>query len=901
MPRVITPFEQFFDGEGNPLTEGYLQFTVSGTNATDKDTFADVNETIPNANPLALDAEGRCPNAFGTGSYRVTVFTKEGEQISQKDPVEGAEPPDSFPAWDAVSVYSVPNVVIGDDLNMYRTLINSNQDNDPLTEDEFWERVEFEQFYNEYRAYDKYDRCIDSVGESYISKVIGNTGNTPASSPDYWQKSQSVITYILSRYTDLETAISEIGTSLVELWVDQDDFSDATVPANITLRFIPGNLLYGTVYHYGGVIASETQQIVATTGTLIFGSSSDAEQPKVSVVHGEWYGMVGDNSTDNTTAFENAVIGCADRNTIKLGHGTFLVNNFDLQNTDPIESRISIIGSGQPIWHQSDSEVNTIYFGTTLKANSGQTGVFAKFSGTTVALGAQGPLQIKDIGFVGASGTTQVVMFENVSRGIEFENIAVSTHEDATACGGVDVLNCWRIDAKNVVLRHNAANGAYGTTSTGIGLWVHNYANVVGFADGNNQMIWDNITCNYFGTGAKIGGDNSTQLKSRFLGGIAFRGGAFQFSNEANIWVGSGVENVNFTSVHTEKSGLTWAGGSYSLYTEGAVGVYISYNARGVTFTNCDSHQDSGRDGETTTNKAIYIDKINTGDDKGVRDVVIDNWCFSDVGNYGVYVEAGDVVGPITVVNSTFNAWDDGAGVAIHSDIDLITASFATSSNVFEWGGTSFDTVLEGAANIKASPKYGLDTVDVTATALSIPISRVGSTFTNIGATNTVVLTLPLAIERHLADGPLRFRFMKVDPYYLMIAPSSGDLIQYKVTDSEFYRAGGRTLAFTSGGSARIAAGDIITGAISGATAKVSFVELASGAWGDGNAVGTLTIYAQTGTFQAENLNIGATTNVATIAENSTHLEEILELEAIDDTNWIILNEIGPWETFVTP
>jgi len=651
------------------------------------------------------------------------------------------------------------------------------------------------------------------------------------------------------------------------------------------------------IYHYGEIVVGDNQAFISGDGNFIFGNSGTSNQPKVDQVHGEWYGMAGDNSTDNTSMFGKAKIGCADRNTIKLGHGTFLMDNFDFANTANAQSRVSIIGSGQPVWHQSGSGINTVFFGTTLKANSDQTGVFAKVSGTTVALGAQGPIQIKDIGFVGASGTTQVVMFENVSRGIEFENIAVSTHEDATACNGIDVLNCWRIDAKNVVLRHNAANGAYGTVSTGTGLWIHNYANVAGFADGINQMIWDNVTCNYFGIGAKVGSDNSFDSKSRFIGCIAFKGGAFQFSNEANIWVGSGVEGLNFTAVHTEKSGLNWGGADYDTYTEGAVGVYVSYNARGVTFTNCDSHQDSGRDGETTTNKAIYIDKINTGDDKGVRNIVIDNWYFSDVGNYGVYAEAGEVVGPITVKNCTFNAWDDGAGVAIHSDVDQITASFTESANVFEWDGTSFDTNIEGALNIKSSPIYSLDTVDVTASTLSIPITRVGVTYTNSGNAGTLSLTLPTAADRHLADGPLRYRFLKSDPQILRIAPASGETIQYKVDDSEFYRASGKTLNFTSGGTSRISEGDIVTGATGGATATVASVELTSGAWADGDAAGTLTIYAQAGAFQAENLNLGtAGSNVATIAGDSTHQEAVLEIEAIDDENWIIISQEGVWD-----
>ena len=68
MARVIDPFSQFFDDNGDPLVNGFLKFVESGTNNTDKDTFADINETIANANPVPLTGAGRVHNVFGTGS-----------------------------------------------------------------------------------------------------------------------------------------------------------------------------------------------------------------------------------------------------------------------------------------------------------------------------------------------------------------------------------------------------------------------------------------------------------------------------------------------------------------------------------------------------------------------------------------------------------------------------------------------------------------------------------------------------------------------------------------------------------------------------------------------------------------------------------------------------------------
>ncbi len=80
----------------------------------------------------------------------------------------------------------------------------------------------------------------------------------------------------------------------------------------------------------------------------------------------------------------------------------------------------------------------------------------------------------------------------------------------------------------------------------------------------------------------------------------------------------------------------------------------------------------------------------------------------------------------------------------------------------------------------------------------------------------------------------------------------------------------GREVSFTSGGTYTMVAGDTITGATSGATAVLTKVILVSGTFAGGDAAGRLFFASQTGTFQAENLNVGANPNVATIAADST-------------------------------
>ena len=80
----------------------------------------------------------------------------------------------------------------------------------------------------------------------------------------------------------------------------------------------------------------------------------------------------------------------------------------------------------------------------------------------------------------------------------------------------------------------------------------------------------------------------------------------------------------------------------------------------------------------------------------------------------------------------------------------------------------------------------------------------------------------------------------------------------------------GRELVFTSGGATEITEGQTITGATSGATAVLTRVVLRSGTWAGGTAAGSFIFASQTGTFQAENIDVGASTNLATIAGDSS-------------------------------
>lgn len=85
--RLIIPNPQFADGTGLPYANGKLYFFVTGT-STPLNTYSDSALTVPNANPIILDAAGRSGSVFLQNlAYKVQLFDANNNQIWSIDPV----------------------------------------------------------------------------------------------------------------------------------------------------------------------------------------------------------------------------------------------------------------------------------------------------------------------------------------------------------------------------------------------------------------------------------------------------------------------------------------------------------------------------------------------------------------------------------------------------------------------------------------------------------------------------------------------------------------------------------------------------------------------------------------------------------------------------------------------
>ena len=190
--RYSNPVPQYSNINGVPFAGGKLQFFENGT-TTPKDVFSDPAGTISLGNELTLDAEGRVPDFFGEGTYRVRLLDSASVQIFERDDVIIQSPQSAqLSDFDAATTYSIGDLVQGADGNYYISITNSNTGNNPVTDLVNWSQVTFLTDYNANETYNVGDLAIGSDGNIYKSIINSNTNNDPIISPNEWNAAVSV-------------------------------------------------------------------------------------------------------------------------------------------------------------------------------------------------------------------------------------------------------------------------------------------------------------------------------------------------------------------------------------------------------------------------------------------------------------------------------------------------------------------------------------------------------------------------------------------------------------------------------------------------------------------------------------------------------------------------------------
>jgi microcystin-dependent protein len=115
--RYSEPNVYEIDQNGVPLIGGQLFFFVTGT-STPLSTYADVNLTIPNPNPIVLDSNGRAGSVFLTQAqaYKVQLFTANPNPavVSTPSDPQGTEIWTEDPVGPAAGGVQVVNGIIGE-------------------------------------------------------------------------------------------------------------------------------------------------------------------------------------------------------------------------------------------------------------------------------------------------------------------------------------------------------------------------------------------------------------------------------------------------------------------------------------------------------------------------------------------------------------------------------------------------------------------------------------------------------------------------------------------------------------------------------------------------------------------------------------------------------------------
>ena len=219
-------FDQYLDNAGEPLVEGKLYFYESGT-TTPKTTFADINNSIPNTNPVLLSAAGRQPNIFFDGVAKCILADNADVQIAVRDPV-GETATDFGDQWVATKIYSATDVVLGSDGTFYRSLINGNQNNNPVTTTGSWTLL-YSVEWNQGITY-QVGAMVTYNGEQYQSLQGTNLNQNPSTQTAYWVL-LSFAWLATATYAEDQNAVGTDGVLYTSLQNSNTGNDPATSPA----------------------------------------------------------------------------------------------------------------------------------------------------------------------------------------------------------------------------------------------------------------------------------------------------------------------------------------------------------------------------------------------------------------------------------------------------------------------------------------------------------------------------------------------------------------------------------------------------------------------------------------------------------------------------------------------
>lgn len=187
MALLSNPYPQWIDSNDETLIGAQLNFYITGT-LTRKDTYSNAALTTANANPVICDAAGGAASIWLAEdvAYRLRIIRADGSLYKDLDPISSVSSGDPFTAWSSTATYSIPDVVIGSDDNYYRSIVDNNLGNDPISSASSWSKVDFNTYWNTNQTYAVNDIVIGTDGQLYRSTIAANAANDPTTDGENW-------------------------------------------------------------------------------------------------------------------------------------------------------------------------------------------------------------------------------------------------------------------------------------------------------------------------------------------------------------------------------------------------------------------------------------------------------------------------------------------------------------------------------------------------------------------------------------------------------------------------------------------------------------------------------------------------------------------------------------------
>lgn len=191
MPRLIDPFTQYQNNEGDLLSNGKLIFFKAGTVNEYLQTYFDNEEQTPH--PLTgvpLDAAGRVPPIFYKGSARIELRDSANVLVDEMDDVGSENFFGDFSEYSSTLSYNVNDKTLFVNGKFYISLQNENIGNDPSLnpgDNSFWSEIRFISVHNLKRTYLLGEVSQTTDGNLWRSAQANNTGHLPShSAPEWW-------------------------------------------------------------------------------------------------------------------------------------------------------------------------------------------------------------------------------------------------------------------------------------------------------------------------------------------------------------------------------------------------------------------------------------------------------------------------------------------------------------------------------------------------------------------------------------------------------------------------------------------------------------------------------------------------------------------------------------------